>query len=910
MTTTPFGARASLSLDHGSVTLYRLAALEAAGVAQLDRLPFSIRVLLENVLRHCGNGIVTEDHVRAVAGWKPKPDRGLEVPFMPGRVVLQDFTGVPCVVDLAAMREAMVALGGDPQRINPLVRTDLVIDHSVQVDFFGTTRSFELNVEREMERNGERYALLRWAQQAFSNFSVVPPGTGIVHQVNLEYLASVVRTGGPAGRRADGADEERVAYPDTLVGTDSHTTMINGLGVMGWGVGGIEAEAVMLGQPYFMSLPEVVGMRLTGTLPTGATATDLVLTVTQILRKHGVVDKFVEFYGPGLGELGLADRATIANMSPEYGATMGFFPVDRETLRFLDRTGRSAVVDLVDRYCREQRLFHAHDTPDPEYSSRLELDLGTVEPSLAGPKRPQDRIPLGQVKQSFLETLPSLVPPKAKRGGTAGITQTTVQHEGEQFPLQDGSVVIAAITSCTNTSNPSVMIGAGLLARNAVRRGLDRRPWVKTSLAPGSKVVTRYLEAAGLLDDLANIGFYVVGYGCTTCIGNSGPLDEPIAAAVNDHELVVAAVLSGNRNFEARVHPQVRANYLASPMLVVAYALAGRVDIDLQKEPLGTDAEGRDVYLRDLWPTPSDITETMAAALTPEMFTEEYASVFEGTEAWKQLPVPAADGGRFAWDPKSTYVANPPFFQDLPKTPAPLSDITGAHVLAWLGDSVTTDHISPAGAIPKDGPAGRWLIEHDVEPVDFNTFGSRRGHHEVMMRGTFGNIRIKNKLADGKEGNWTLHVPSGEVTSIYEAAMRYQREGTPLVVLAGTEYGTGSSRDWAAKGTTLLGVRAVLAQSYERIHRGNLIGMGVLPLQFLEGKSAADYGLTGRERFTITGIAKGLRPAGTVQVRAEPADGKPITFEARVRLDTAVELEYYRHGGILPYVLRHLALDA
>jgi len=902
MTNDPFGARAPLALPDGPTTIYRLDALAGAGLADLARLPFSIRVLLENVLRHCGNGIVTEAHVRAVAAWSPKPDQGVEVPFMPGRVVLQDFTGVPCVVDLAAMREAMVVLHGDPQKINPLVRTDLVIDHSVQVDFFGTPTAFALNVEREMERNGERYALLRWAQQAFTNFSVVPPGTGIVHQVNLEYLASVVRR-----ERAGGRTDEWVAYPDTLVGTDSHTTMINGVGVMGWGVGGIEAEAVMLGQPYFMALPEVVGMRLAGRLPAGATATDLVLTATQMLRKHGVVNKFVEFYGPGLHTLGLADRATIANMAPEYGATMGFFPVDAETLRYLERTGRGGVVGRVEQYCRAQHLFHTPDSPDPEYSTRLELELGSVQPSLAGPKRPQDRVPLVQVKTSFAAALPGLIPAKGKRAGSTEVAVATVERNGDRFELRDGSVVIAAITSCTNTSNPSVMVAAGLVARNAVRRGLTQKPWVKTSLAPGSKVVTRYLEQAKLLPDLEALGFDVVGYGCTTCIGNSGPLDPPIAEAVAEHEMVVAAVLSGNRNFEARVHAQVRANYLASPPLVVAYALAGTMDLDLATEPLGTDAKGQPVYLKDLWPSADEVTATIDAALTPDMFTEEYASVFEGTDAWKQLPVPGAEGGRFAWDPQSTYVANPPFFTDLPVTPPPLTDIPGARVLAWLGDSVTTDHISPAGAIPKDGPAGRWLIERGVQPVDFNTFGSRRGQHEVMMRGTFGNIRIKNRLAEGKEGNWTTHIPSGEVTSIYDAAMRYQADNTPLLVLAGTEYGTGSSRDWAAKGTALLGVRAVIAQSYERIHRSNLIGMGVLPLQFPAGKSAADYGLTGRERFTVTGIAKGLKPRGKVQVRAEGEGAKPITFDADIRLDTPIELEYYRHGGILPYVLRQLA---
>ena len=897
MTTNPFASRAQLAFAEGPATVFRLDALARAGLVQLDRLPFSIRVLLENVLRHCGNGVVTEDHVRAVAAWRPKPLHGQEVPFMPGRVVLQDFTGVPCVVDLAAMRGAMVTLGGDPKRINPLVRTDLVIDHSVQVDFFGTPQAFELNVEREMERNGERYALLRWAQQAFDNFSAVPPGTGIVHQVNLEYLASVVRL-----ERQDGG---LVAFPDTLVGTDSHTTMINGLGVMGWGVGGIEAEAVMLGQPYFMQLPEVVGMRLSGRLPTGTTATDLVLVATQMLRKHGVVDKFVEFFGPGLGTLGLADRATLANMAPEYGATMGFFPVDQETLRYLERTGRPAeLVTRVERYCREQHLFHTQKTADPDYSSVVQLDLGSVQPSLAGPRRPQDRVSLADMKPAFRQALPGLIPAKAARPAAP---HADVELEGKRFALQDGAVVIAAITSCTNTSNPSVMIGAGLLARNAVQRGLHRRPWVKTSLAPGSRVVTDYLKAAGLMGDLEALGFHVVGYGCTTCIGNSGPLADPISRAVSEHELIVAAVLSGNRNFEARIHPLVRANYLGSPMLVVAYALAGRVDVDLINEPLGEDPAGNPVFLKDVWPSDKEITDAMTAALTPQMFTTQYASVFEGTAAWKALPVPSAAGGRFAWDPGSTYVANPPFFESLRRVPALLTDIERARVLAWLGDSVTTDHISPAGAIPKDGPAGRWLIERGVKPVDFNTFGARRGHHEVMMRGTFGNIRIKNRLADGKEGNWTVHVPSGEVTSIYDAAMRYQTDGTPLVVLAGVEYGTGSSRDWAAKGTALLGVKAVIAQSYERIHRGNLIGMGVLPLQFARGKAAADYGLTGRERFTLTGIARGLKPGGRVRVRAEADGGEVSEFDVTVRLDTPVEVEYYRHGGILPYVLRQLA---
>ena len=921
MTTNPFDSRDTLQLPEGSATIFRLTALERAGLTELARLPFAIRILLENVLRHAGTGVVTEDNVRHVAGWTPRPDRRREVPYMPARVILQDFTGVPAVVDLAAMRDAMVRLGGDPTRINPLVRTDLVIDHSVQVDFFGTSMAFRLNVEREMERNGERYQLLRWAQQAFRGFSVVPPGTGIVHQVNLEYLASVVMLA-----ERNGAT---LAYPDSLVGTDSHTTMINGLGVMGWGVGGIEAEAVMLGQPYFMQLPEVVGMRLSGQLPEGATATDLVLTVTEALRQHGVVDKFVEFFGPGLATLLLADRATIANMSPEYGATMGFFPVDVETLRYLERTGRPReLIQRVERYCKEQQLFHTPDAPEPSYSATLDLDLGSVVPSLAGPRRPQDRVPLPQLKTAFQRALPSLLPQARRspgeqggaswsggRGAAAAAVAVAApdatavaqcENEGERFELHDGSVVIAAITSCTNTSNPSVMIGAGLVARNAVRRGLARRPWVKTSMAPGSKVVTDYLRESGLMDALEQLGFQVVGYGCTTCIGNSGPLAEPIAQAITEHNLVAAAVLSGNRNFEARIHPLVRANYLASPMLVVAYALAGRVDIDLTTEALGEDRKGQPVYLKDIWPAPQEINRAVSEALKPEMFRKEYASVFEGEAAWQGLPIPEAAGGRFAWDAGSTYVAEPPYFQDLPKAPPALRDITGARVLAWLGDSVTTDHISPAGAIPKDSPAGRWLIERGVAPVDFNTFGSRRGHHEVMMRGTFGNIRIKNRLVDPREGNWTVHLPSGETLSIYDAAMRYGSEGTPLIVLAGKEYGTGSSRDWAAKGPALQGVRAVIAQSYERIHRSNLIGMGVLPLQFADGQTPEQLGLTGRETYQITGIAKGLTPGGTVHVTAGRQDGGKAEFDVRVRLDTPIELEYYRHGGILQYVLRQL----
>ncbi|MGD8726450.1 MAG: aconitate hydratase AcnA [Gemmatimonadales bacterium] len=887
-----FDARSPLAMPDGDLTIFRLDALASAGVAELDRLPFSIRVLLENVLRHAGNGVVTEDHVRAVANWRPQPDRSLEVPFMPGRVVLQDFTGVPAVVDLAAMRDAIAELGGDPDKINPLVPTDLVIDHSVQVDFFGSSTAFRLNVEREMERNGERYQLLRWAQQAFRNFRVVPPGTGIVHQVNLEYLASVVRDVEENGAR--------IAFPDTVVGTDSHTTMINGLGVVGWGVGGIEAEAVMLGQPYFMQLPEVVGMKLTGRLPQGATATDLVLTATQMLREFGVVGRFVEYFGPGLSGLGLADRATLANMAPEYGATIGFFPVDDETLLYLERTGRPTdLVTRVERYCKEQALFHTEETPDPEYTAVLELDLGSVEPSLAGPRRPQDRVVLGDLKQSFAKALPNLLPSGVDRSAEQA-TVKGVQLNGTRADLHDGSVVIAAITSCTNTSNPSVMVGAGLVARNAVAKGIATKPWVKTSLAPGSKVVTEYLKEAGILGDLESLGFSVVGYGCTTCIGNSGPLAEPIADAITEHGLVAAAVLSGNRNFEARVHPLVRASYLGSPMLVVAYALAGRVDIDLTSEPLGAGADGEPVYLRDIWPSPEEVKEEVARSLNPEMF--------EGDDAWQRLPVPEAAGGRFAWDADSTYIANPPFFTGMSIDPPAVDNIEGARVLAWLGDTVTTDHISPAGAIPKNSPAAGWLTERDVEPVDFNTFGSRRGNHEIMMRGTFGNIRIRNKLVAGKEGNWTEYLPTGEVMSMYEASMKYQADSVPLIVLGGKEYGTGSSRDWAAKGTRLLGVRAVITESYERIHRSNLIGMGVLPLQFLEGESAASLGLTGRETFKIEGVSSDtVSPSKTARVTAEGNAGETRAFDVLVRLDTAVEVEYYKHGGILQYVLRHLA---
>ena len=928
----PFGARTTIDLPEGKTSFYRLGKLEEDGVIDsLDRLPFSIRVLLENALRHAGSPYVSEEHVRAVAAWSPT-NAGADVPFMPSRVVLQDFTGVPAVVDLAAMRDGLKAMGGDASRINPVVPADLVIDHSVQVDYFGTADAFKLNVEREFERNHERYALLRWAQEAFDNFSVVPPGTGIVHQVNLEYLASVVH------RRHENG--EFLAYPDTLVGTDSHTTMINGLGVVGWGVGGIEAEAVVLGQPYYMLMPEVVGMKLTGQLPEGATATDLVLRVTEMLRKHGVVGRFVEFYGAGLSNLSLPDKATLANMAPEYGATIGFFPVDKVSLEYLAGSGRSPeLVERVEKVSRGLGLFRTDDTPDPQFTSSLELDMSTVEPSLAGPKRPQDRIRLVNMRPSFERDLPGLVPagfelptpeeaenegaPRnaeswAGEGGNEPVKvaghvtaaragrSVTVNHKGEEVELADGTVVIAAITSCTNTSNPSVMIGAGLVAKKAVELGLEVPSWVKTSLAPGSKVVTDYLEGSGLLDPLEKLNFQVVGYGCTTCIGNSGPLPENIHKCIEEHGLVVASVLSGNRNFEARIHPLVRANYLASPMLVVAYALAGRVDIDLYNEPLGRSRDGKPVFLSDIWPTQQEVRETVASSLKPEMYKERYGEVFEGDEHWQALPLPE-EGSLYGWDDTSTYVRRPPFFEGMSMDVPDPEDVRGARVLALLGQSVTTDHISPAGAIPKNEPAGLYLRDHDIQVKDFNTFGARRGNHEVMMRGTFGNVRIKNLLLDGREGGYTLHFPTGEEIPIYDASMRYQEAGTPLVILAGQEYGTGSSRDWAAKGTILLGVKAVIAESFERIHRSNLVGMGVLPLEFPEGESAESLGLNGHETFDIEGIASDLTPGGTVTVTATAGDGTVTTFDAKVRLDSDVDVEYYQNGGILQTVLRKMA---
>ncbi len=914
--TDPLGALATVDLSEGATSFYRLARLEEEGLVRLDRLPFSIRVLLENVLRNAGDGYVSTDHVEAVAAWSPS-NAGTDFPFMPTRVVLQDFTGVPAIVDLASMRDGIREMGGDPARINPLVPADLVIDHSVQVDFFGTGYAFEKNVAREYERNRERYALLRWAQEAFENYSVVPPGTGIVHQVNLEYLASVIHRREHAGTH--------LAYPDTVVGTDSHTTMINGLGVVGWGVGGIEAEAVLLGQPYYMLLPEVVGVKLTGTLPEGATATDLVLRVTELLRAHGVVGRFVEYYGAGLSGLSLPDKATLANMSPEYGATVGFFPVDEETLRYLRGTGRSPeLVERVDRIAREQGLFRTDDTPDPEYTSTLELDLSSIEPSVAGPKRPQDRIDLTDVRRAFARDLPGLVPSGFTAGGNAGgaggagggtavaaSTRRTVDIEldGRTVEIGDGTIVVAAITSCTNTSNPSVMVGAGLMARKARALGLQVQPWVKTSMAPGSQVVTDYLEAAGLMEYLEELRFNLVGYGCTTCIGNSGPLPEAVAEAVSEHGLVVASILSGNRNYEARIHTLVRANYLASPMLVVAFALAGRIDIDLYNEPLGRGRDGRPVFLADIWPTPEEVRDTIATSLRPEMYRERYARVFDGDEHWRALPLPE-EGDLYAWDPESTYIRNPPFFQGMSDEPPPLQDVRGARVLALLGQTVTTDHISPAGAIPRNEPAGRYLQDHGVDPIRFNTFGSRRGNHEVMMRGTFGNVRLRNLMLDDKEGGYTVHVPTGEMTTIFDASERYRDAGTPLIVIAGREYGTGSSRDWAAKGTQLLGVRAVIAESYERIHRSNLVGMGVLPLQFADGDGAERLGLTGFEEYDLTGIAEGLTPGGTVRVRVTREDGVAADFRAVVRLDSDVELEYYRNGGILHTVLRKLATGA
>lgn len=930
-----FGAKSTLDVDGKSYEIFRLDAVEGEGV-DVQSLPFSLKVLLENLLRTEDGADITADDILALAGWDADAEPDKEIQFTPARVIMQDFTGVPCVVDLATMREAMADLGGDPSRINPLAPAEMVIDHSVIADVFGTPEAFERNVEIEYERNRERYQFLRWGQGAFDDFKVVPPGTGIVHQVNIEHLARTVFT-----REVDG---ELLAYPDTCVGTDSHTTMVNGIGVVGWGVGGIEAEAAMLGQPVSMLIPRVVGFKLNGDLPEGSTATDLVLTITEMLRQHGVVGKFVEFYGPGVSALPLANRATIGNMSPEFGSTIAVFPIDEETVKYLELTGRSAEqLALVEAYAKAQGLWHDPDA-EPRYSEKLELDLATVVPSIAGPKRPQDRIQVTDAKESFRNSLKDYVEGEEENGYDESVAETfpasdpatsnghgeaappsdhlsaaprdggrpsspveVTLEDGTRFTLDHGAVTIAAITSCTNTSNPSVMIGAALLAKKAVEKGLQRKPWVKTTLAPGSKVVSDYYEKSGLTPYLDKLGFNLVGYGCTTCIGNSGPLIPEVSAAVNEKDLSVVSVLSGNRNFEGRINPDVKMNYLASPPLVVAYALAGSMDVDLFNDPLGQDQDGNDVFLKDVWPAPSEVEEVIAGAINSEMFGDSYEDVFAGDEQWRSLPTP--EGKTFEWDEDSTYVRKPPYFDGMPDEPEPVTDIEGARVLLKLGDSVTTDHISPAGAIKKDSPAGRYLAEHGVEQRDFNSYGSRRGNHEVMIRGTFANIRLRNQLAPGTEGGVTRDFTNGgEVTSVFEASEHYIAAGTPLVVLAGKEYGSGSSRDWAAKGTSLLGVKAVIAESYERIHRSNLIGMGVIPLQFPQGETAESLGLTGEEEFSITGIAElneGRTPK-TVKVKATPENGQSVEFDAVVRIDTPGEANYYRNGGIMQYVLRNL----
>jgi aconitate hydratase len=918
-----FGTRTGLTVGGRTCEIHRLPALGERGM-DVSRLPYSLRILLENLLRREDGVIVTRDDIESLARWQPGARSEREIAFAPARVLLQDFTGVPAVVDLAAMRDAMAALGGDPRRINPLQPVELVVDHSVQVDAFGTREAFALNEELDYGRNRERYAFLRWGQRAFDNFRVVPPNTGIVHQVNLEYLARVVFT----SDENPGASGVVQAYPDTVVGTDSHTPMVNGLGVLGWGVGGIEAEAAMLGQPVSMLVPEVIGFRLSGELREGTTATDLVLTVTELLRKKGVVGKFVEFYGPGLSNLPLADRATIGNMSPEYGATCAIFPVDQVTLNYLRFTGRPPErVALVEAYMKEQGLFHTASSPEPEFTDTVELDLGSVEPSIAGPRRPQDRVRLEDVKGSFAAALPSLMPARtqaqtakdatagrATRPGVEGVwgegsKQSPAAAPAAEAEIDHGSIVIAAITSCTNTSNPAVMLAAGLVAKKAVERGLDRKPWVKTSLAPGSKVVTRYYEKSGLGAYLDQLGFQTVGYGCTTCIGNSGPLPENISEQIQQRNLVAVSVLSGNRNFEGRINSDVRANYLMSPPLVVAYALAGRIDVDLVNEPLAEDRLGKPVYLRDIWPTRAEVDQVMQDAVRSEMFRETYAEVFAGDERWNSMPVP--EGDHFAWEPTSTYVRQPTYFDGMPEhPPSHVSEVAGARALLMLGDSITTDHISPAGSIRRKSPAGDYLVEHGVDPKEFNSYGSRRGNHEVMVRGTFANVRIRNQLAPGTEGGYTTYFPTGEVLSVFDAAERYAKDATPLIVLAGKEYGSGSSRDWAAKGPYLQGVRAVIAESYERIHRSNLVGMGILPLQFAAGESAVSLGLTGQEIFDIAGAAAaiegGFREGRTVRVTARSGKGQEIVFHAMIRIDTPQEVLYYRHGGILQYVLRQL----
>jgi aconitate hydratase len=892
-----FGAKAILpGTDY---SYYRLDAL--AKIANIDRLPFSIKILLEALLRNCDNYVISPEDVENLAKYNAKDPVKNELPFKPGRVILQDFTGVPAVVDLAALRSAMARLGGDPKKINPQVPVDLVIDHSVQVDAFGSAAALFINVEKEFVRNRERYEFLKWGQQAFENFTVVPPATGIVHQVNLEYLGKVVMS------KTDGVGET-VVFPDSLVGTDSHTTMIDGLGVLAWGVGGIEAEAVMLGQPIYMLTPEVIGVKLSGKMPEGATATDLVLVVTQMLREKGVVGKFVEFFGPGLSNMTLADRATIANMCPEYGATVGFFPVDNETLNYMRQTGRpDELVELVETYTKAQGLFRTDDMADPEFTDVVELDLGTVQPSLAGPKRPQDRITLSDMKEQYRKTLLAPVGPQGIGLDEADLGKTAVIQNGTETEIGHGAVVIAAITSCTNTSNPYVMLGSGLVAKKAVEAGLKVKPYVKTSLAPGSRVVEDYLKKAGLLPYMEELGFHIVGFGCTTCIGNSGPLPEPVANAIQEGDLVASAVLSGNRNFEGRVSPLTKTNYLASPPLVVAYALAGTTDIDLTKDPIGTGKDGQPVYLKDIWPTSQEVADTVAATVTAEMFREQYGNVYDGNDEWNEIPV--SGGEIFEWQADSTYIQEPPFFVDLTPDVAPIVNIESANVLVKVGDSITTDHISPAGAISRTSPAAKYLTDRDVPPQYFNSYGSRRGNDRVMTRGTFANVRLRNQMAPGTEGGFTTYLPSGEVMTMYDASLKYKEDGTSLVVLSGKDYGMGSSRDWAAKGTLLLGVKMVIAESYERIHRSNLVGMGVLPLQYKDGQTAESLGLDGTESFSTLNLTDDLQPGQDITVKAVKSDGTEVVFETTCRVDTPVEVDYYRNGGILHTVLRNFLTE-